>query len=276
MKIDHVPLFFSLKDRLADKYPCVLSEADSLAESIVDPRSATADEVWSILWDKPLYANVKVEIALQWIKTLREGAIPDWHIMGSGTETFLIVKPRRGIKRDDFEVHGPLAQNLVARSTCALHRLYAIQGAAIALRERAALSEAPFADLVETKLADIVPQLRKEFGAWWGAVTVLHALTDLGLAVKPDRQLIRSVQALGFCPNVSNVSSPSLRDTIEINAAVRSLLGDIGWPQTPQNLRRLDKILMEISRYGLLSTAMTRASRPVEAETKLDGRRRWR
>lgn len=244
--------FIALHDRLATEHPDAIGEAKRLAAATVDPRTATADAIWRVLWDKPLYANNRVKVADRWVASILAEMPEAWRIWGVDPHVFSIRQLRPGVQRDNFEVRGDLASDFAKRHSIALHRLHRIQGAATALRARAHLSQYPFADVADRSLSDLVPALQREFGPGWGPITVLHALTDMGLAVKPDLHLVRCVRYLNLTPGIAADRVPGLADTIRINADVRTLLKTIGWPDTSAELRYVDKVLMELSNRRLL------------------------
>ena len=246
--------FNELHARLAARFPEDIGKAQSLAASTVDPRTATAEAIWGVLWDKPLYANARVAVAERWVASIAPEMPGAWQTWGADAAVFCIHQDEPGVvKRANFKVLGGQAVDFVARHSMALHRLHRIQGAAIALRKRAAASPLPFADLVGRPLAEVVSTLQHEFGPGWGPITVLHALTDMGLAAKPDIHVVRTMRFLQLCPGLSDRKVPSFREAIQINQEVRNLLKALGRPDTAAELRYLDKVLMDISRRELLS-----------------------
>jgi hypothetical protein len=244
--------FMALHDRLKLMNPGSIQEAKTLAATLVDPRTATPEEIWRVIWDKPLFANARVSVAKRWRADIAEEMEASWKVLGADPAVFTIRQVRPGVQRDCFKVEGALAVDFVARHRIALHRLYRIQSAATAVRRRAACHAYPFADLVGLPLAEVVPVLQKEFGAGWGVVTVLHALTDMGLAVKPDLHLVNTMRALELSNGLAVGRVPDFRDAIRINEDVRHLLTALGRADTPSELRYIDKVLMDISYHNLL------------------------
>jgi hypothetical protein len=120
------------------------------------------------------------------------------------------------------------------------------------LRDRLKLSSTPYANLVHVDIGEIVPVVQKEMGFGWGCVTVLHFLTDLGLACKPDLHLVRSARHLGIWNGSENPSCPEF---IEIVRRVRSLVEQLDGSLSPARLRYVDKILMEIDKCGLIGAS---------------------
>jgi hypothetical protein len=248
--------FIKLQEQLLQEHPGSHDEATQLADSVVMCQHANADDIWKVLWDKPLYANAKVSVARRWADALEPDMKDAWRTWGTDPNLFLIRQIAPGIARTSFSVEGDLAQDIVGRSKVALHRLYRIQGGASALRKRADIAAKPFGDLIEGEqgLYDRIRGLQNEFGPGWGPITVLHFLTDLGLAVKPDLHLVRTMTTLGLSKGISPNKVPSLKEAVQLNYLVWKLILDIGHQSvTARNLRYTDKILMDISRLGLLS-----------------------
>ncbi|SFS85093.1 hypothetical protein [Brevundimonas viscosa] len=227
-----------------------LAEAERLRDSVVDPATASVEEVWRALWDKPLYAYTRVEVAERGIAALEPWMPGAWEHIGRDPAVLLISYERRSGK-DVYSGEGHLLAKARTNPLIGLHRLYRIQSGAAVLRDWARrYGETPARHLAGEPLRILVPQLKSELGRGWGHITVLHLLTDLGIAVKPDLHLARAVRELGLCdPKVGRV--PSLSQAIRINEAVAALAGAFG--EGPQALRYTDKVLMEASRQRLFA-----------------------
>jgi hypothetical protein len=241
-----------LEQKLSDRFPEVRKEAEVLAAGITDPRTATADVIWELTWNKPLYANTKVEIGKSWVEKLKPHMRGAWHHWGGEGDSFCITKVGKGIRTEAFKAVSPLAQQIRDETGIAMYRLFAIQGAAEALRARAARSRTPYADLVNVDIGVMVPAVKREMGPGWGLITVLHFLTDLGLACKPDLNLVRTVRHLGLEVKLRPDKVPNLTESIQINRKVRSLVEELDGSFSLARLRYTDKILMEISRQKLI------------------------
>ena len=63
--------FLELERLLQEAAPDQISEARSLAEAVVDPARADADQCWAIIWNKPLFANMRVETATRQFRSLQ-------------------------------------------------------------------------------------------------------------------------------------------------------------------------------------------------------------
>ena len=93
------------------------------------------------------------------------------------------------------------------------------------------------------------------FGYFWGHVTALHAMTDLGCGVKPDLHVCRTIYHLGMCPEIpKGVKVPNKKQCISINFACIELLNELQkrFPSEGHRLRSLDYVLMRISKRKIL------------------------
>ena len=214
----------------------------------IDPRTAMPDEAWKVIWDKPLYSNTKVQVAKRWISEIDPFMAKAWTTWGESDQIFKIAKVKNGRNADAFNKSGSDLEKLCGVSGVALHRLYAIQNSAAALRSFVKISETPVAQFWDVQLEIIVPKLVKIFGWGWGATTVFHMLTDFGIASKPDIHVIRALRHLGVWLGTDD--TVSLRAGLEINKVIRALVTQSG-EFTPSRLRRFDIELMSISRFGL-------------------------
>ena len=60
----------SLESKLKLNFPSEFDMAEVLADNVIDPSETSIDKVWRSIWEKPLYANTKVEHGNKWIKKL--------------------------------------------------------------------------------------------------------------------------------------------------------------------------------------------------------------
>lgn len=245
--------FVHWENLLRDRNP--VRDAERLADAVLDPASATADECWELIWSKPLFANSWVqngENAVQRLRPFMKRAWLDWGLDGSA---FIISHRRGSNQRDNFEVSGNSASD-IDELGIARHRLLAIQGGANLLRTL--VKEAPdypLKPLLNLNRGEMVGRILTLAGRGWGHITALHLMTDFGLAVKPDLHLVRTVKAIGLLPDLHERNVPRLNEALRINDAVDELGRQIfGQSFGPGNRRYLDKILMELSRQGLLDT----------------------
>lgn len=254
--------FLRLHDELRERFPKSIEDACELAKSTVDPKTECPEEMWGILWDKPLFANVRVAGGVNWRKQIESEMPGAWRTWGTDIDAFRICRVRLGHELGDdcFKVHGKQAKEFVKRhANIPRHRLYAIQGAASAMRSccRPFAHLPDFPDVSEAN----VRELEDIFGWRWGRTTVMHALTDVGLSVKPDTNLARTVRTIDLVPGLPENRISTLAQAAEINRAVFELLvgirsaGRTGITDIPNPHRYIDKVLMEISRQGLLGPA---------------------
>jgi hypothetical protein len=171
--------FQELERMLFERFPEAREEAETLAQGIADPRTADADAVWDKIWNKPLFAFTKVKSGANKIRRLAPYMGNAWQHWGTEGSAFRIEKVGTGIGTTAFEAVTPLALQIRQNTRIAMHRLFAIQGAANALRIRATKSHAPYADLVDVDPSVAVPTVQREMGPGWGHITVLHFLWDV-------------------------------------------------------------------------------------------------
>lgn len=240
--------YLELRERLPQN--AVVEIDDVLARLPIDPRSATAAQAWRAMWDKPLYANTKVATGRRWVAELEpfmDSALETW---GEDPEQFVITRIGRGRDAGSFQVEGAQAKEVRAATGTSVHRLYAIQNAARLLRDLAAQSDTPALSFWTEPLDTLVPDLRRKLGWGWGPITVLHMLTDFGVACKPDLHVMRSLRQFGIWSSPSD--QPSDEEALAINHAIRQMVLKTG-EMTPSQLRRIDIELMALSRYGVIA-----------------------
>jgi len=242
-----------LEHLLKKKHPKVISSARNLSENIVLPATGTAAQCWNVIWDKPIWANMKVEVASRNCQALRKWMPEAWKTWGCPGSDFVISRIGKGIRKESYVVQGKLAKEILGETGIARHRLFAIQGAAGALRARRLRRHHPYADLADIDLGEAVKILKAEMGPIWGPTTILHFLTDMGLAAKPDLHVVRTLKHLGYKLKVRDGAAPSEREAIEINQIVSSLVRAVDGRVKGKRLRYFDNVLMEVSRQKLLS-----------------------
>lgn len=231
----------------------LLSEAEKLRAGVADPATASAETCWTHIWDKPLYANTFVQTGRSYYEALRPYMDGAWRFIGKDRAQFLI-EHKSGRTANDFKAHGTIPEKVSEKPKIAGHRLLAIQNGAAFLRKKVEEhgEKAPFASLADRPLDRLVPDLKSELGRGWGHITILHMLTEFGLAVKPDVHLVRAVKALGLLPGLPETDAASLKNAVAIVDAVKALAPTIlGRAATRADLRFIDKVLMEASRQGL-------------------------
>ena len=244
--------YMSLATQLGDKFPDAIADAKALAAAVVDPNTATAEQIWPVLWDKPLYANTRVDIATKKIAAVSPimGQPGIWRQMRHDSGDFAIRRVGKGTVVEAFAVTGPAAREIVEDHGVARHRLYAIIGAAQALSAREKTSTTPMSDVTIDNTRSVVEKLRSELGFGWGAITALHFMTDIGRACKPDIWLATTSIHLGV--PVSDRRVTKLDDILAIDEFVKQLTRRVYGVLDKDGLRQVDKIMMEIGKRGLL------------------------
>jgi len=236
---------------LRERLPLVaVTEVDEvLAILPIDPRSATTDQAWRVIWDKPLFANTRVATGWRWINQLMPLMQDAWAVWGADPTQFLITRTGRGRDVSSFDVAGAEALRVRSATRTSVHRLYAIQNAATLLRGLAERSDTPVAQFWTEPLDTLVPDLVRQLGWGWGAITVLHMLTDFGVAGKPDIHVVRSLRHLGIW--TSPRDQITMKEALVVNQAVRKMVLMTG-EMTPSQMRRIDIELMSLSRHGII------------------------
>ena len=62
--------FLGLHDELWEKFPKYIEEARRCAESTVDRKTEFPEKMWSVLWNRPLFASVHAAIGKEWMKRI--------------------------------------------------------------------------------------------------------------------------------------------------------------------------------------------------------------
>lgn len=239
--------FLDLRERLPQKAVAEIDEV--LAHLPIDPRMATVDHAWRVMWDKPLFANTRVATGWRWIDELMPFMDNAWAIWGADPDQFLITRIGRGRGAGAFALSGEEAHKVRSATGTSAHRLFAIQNAATLLRGLAALSDSPVLHFWTEPLDTLVPDLRRKLGWGWGPITVLHMLTDFGVACKPDIWVTRSLRQFGIW--ASTRDQPTDAEALALNHAIRLMVLKTG-EMTPARLRRIDIELMALSRHGVI------------------------
>ena len=222
--------FLALREKLPSEST---REIQQICRNVVDPRTATAEQAWPVIWDKPLYTNVRIATGDRWVCELRPHMTDAWRYWG---------------KRLEAKVR--LDSNVPDK------KLAVIKSAATLLKKAAKDKEHPVKCFFDNELEYLVPYLEKELGRGCGPATVLHMLTGFGLAVKPDVHVISTLQHLCLWPENRNTVT-GRRQTLEFISIVFAFAKAVGIARAngtvhPKKLRRFDLELMHISKYGLL------------------------
>lgn len=252
--------YWKYRDALLSMCPQAQVDADTLADHVVDCRSASADDVWRVMWDKPLYANRRLAAAERLVKWAEPHMPGVWRSDNKIGPFSVSRKPKHlwadtaGKSNESFREETGAKVDEFQRNGIAYQFTYAMVEAGRYLKARAAKYDPPLADFAEKDLEALATDLKTRLGFNWGHITVLHFLTDLGLACKPDIHLVRTMDALGLY--TCKGKRPTFQEAIEMNRILKRFLPLAYGEVSPRNLRHLDKMLMEMSRQGALPTAI--------------------
>lgn len=247
-------LFHRYQNRLYAKNPQAKQDADNASQALVDCRFALADEIWPVLWSKPLYTNRYTDVGQVFVDRASDDMQYVW-AQRSDEKLFYLEQrhkdewsSKNGTKNADFTNVSPLVTKFQASYSIPYKRSYSMLGA---LRYLKAVHEKdpiapPFAYLAEMPLKEAIALLHDQLGWGWAQVTASHFLTDLGLACKPDRHLMRTIRAIGLTSIASD--NPSAEEVAEVVDILRHFLQYAYGDDTPASFRHMDKTLMEISR----------------------------
>ena len=247
-----------LESKLKSKCPDEIEVAEKLADKVIDPSNTSIEKVWRSIWEKPLYSFVTTSTGEKWISSLEPYMKNSLNTWGK-KEGLLIERKGKSTKPTDFSLEGNLKSEIESISVPAF-RIYSIHCAAISLREQMLNNPYPLSYLRDSKLDFNYPFERNmnkiiNFGYYWGHITALHAMTDLGCGVKPDLHVCRTIHHLGMCPEIpKGVKVPNKKQCISINFACIELLNELQkrFPSEGHRLRSLDYVLMRISKREIL------------------------
>jgi hypothetical protein len=239
-----------------------LQAARNLSDVMCDPLTANAEACWYQIWTKPLYANTKVVIGETYQAKLAPFMEDAWRYIGLDSSRYVVSREGKGVNAEAFSKAGSVLEEIGAISGIAARRLLAIQGGANLLRTlvREDGEAAPFTPYavagigeISKKLPDTLKTMQDLLGFGWGHITVMHMLTDFGLSVKPDLQLVRTARYLDLIDGLPDVAVPNKKQALAIVAMAVSFVQAIYGPDaTAQDLRYFDKVLMEASRQKLI------------------------
>lgn len=253
---------------------------DLVEKSIFDP-NASADHIWSRIWDKPLYANTKVAQGGKNVEILdgtplasnfRLIASDVWKIDWNRNSTF------KWNQNGSYEALGSEIQSFFekrhsefpkfnsTKRKIARWRIYRIINAACGLLRLSNESNTPMKRLIDLAGGKdwTNEKLHHVFMDYFslGAITTDHALTDLGLAIKPDIWLTRAAVDWGwFEPEMPKESPNSQimnyfnkrKNTYDLLDKVKSIIPYVNPLDGCENnpLREIDYILMHSQKMGI-------------------------
>lgn len=248
--------FRNLSSTLCDENPKAYHDAVARSEDFVPISRSTADDIWKALWPQPLYANASQPVAQKWREILAPSMNGAWRSWGVDPSVFQIHHIAPGISNKCFKVEGDQADRIRETSSISLHRLYRIQSAASALRSRAAIAAYPFDDVILQNFKGVeghIRSLKEEFGQGWGLAPILNFLAEFGESVRPNNHLMRTMNHLRPGRGLPVDHHLTSKQAAKLNHHVWLLILDMGHSHiTPHEVRRMDYLLCEISKCGLI------------------------
>lgn len=263
--------YYVVRDELIAHEPAAWGEVVRLCALV--PAQVSVDTFWQFGKDKPCWSNITVAIGGRIAADLTLS--PDFashHVVaGPAWEIHMIEAGPSWKKRTNFQAVGVAAsQFLTSLAPGGLQsypwRLFAIRQFAQSLTGGDALQMVQelidnHFDFGTSGIYAWSSRFAQHAGRGWGATTVQHMLTDLGLGVKPDLHLRRSAVRMGLLgPEVpSNLPDAEIdaRATALDPLVVRAIIAmaphvqPTAIPGAASALREIDKVLMEWSRQGL-------------------------
>jgi len=260
-----------IRDELRQQAPTAWAEVVKLAQAV--PMQITPDSFWQFGKDKPCWSNIREVVGGRLTADLK--ASPDFQsssaIAGPAWEIY--ISPRNvdwhWKKNENFKLVGPAAQAFVERLppgglSSYRWRLCAIREFAKALNHHPELRQ-----MIQQWIDDDFNfgnegaykwacRFAKYAGRGWGAISVMHLLTDLGRGVKPDLWLCRSAVYMGLLsPQIStNLLDKDIKKInpgriVEVIMAMAPYVDPVAAPGASSALREIDKVMMEWSKQGL-------------------------
>lgn len=246
--------------------------SDYVASNLVDLKKHGADEIWDVLWDKPVRAYIRVKSGENKVQAAKEFFEKKWSQIGQNPQDYEIkLWQEKKLNKagwfntiDRFNVIGPTIRHIRKKTRMGKKRLFQIQNAAIDFYERVNnKSGVIFPELQHDNLEkfikyggleDAIPKLESSFGKHFGIITVCHFLTDLGLAVKPDMHLMNTLEKIGawdkskgWDRKKERYTLSKLEHILEVNSICCDLAMDTYKNVSSDSLRRIDIELMGIS-----------------------------
>jgi hypothetical protein len=260
----------TVRDEVRRLAPTHWREAADLSRSVPERLSTRA--FWEHGRTKPCWINVKVGVGTRVAADLALSTdFDDPHRIAGDSWAMRMRSGGRSWKANaNFDLVGPAVQSFVsglARGGMASYRwrLYAIRQFAISMtgqNEALAMAQA-LVDEPESLPPEEVFGWSRRFaqsiGTGWGAITVNHMLTDLGLSVKTDLWLRRAAVRLGLTELPTDLPYEEIDrlayriDPALVPALIRLSrhIRPTAHPTARTSLREIDKVLMEWSRQGL-------------------------
>ena len=264
-------LLTELKRRIPDNVRHLISR--DLARSWADPREATAERAWGLIWPRavltgpyqgsgePIPSELKRALADR-IRPRMGDALAFW---GDGSGRYDVSVRDPGRPRPGYEVSEAGRVRPVSEAA------FLIQGAAIALRARAARSDRPVADLPEQAPDITIRRLSGELGHGWGPTRCYDLLASFGLTLSRSADTRPLIRDLGLG---EDLSLRTVEDHLILTERVRSVLRLTG-QDTPRALRETGMELvwtarLESLRHGWTTLMRGRGERDAATEPQAE------
>jgi hypothetical protein len=245
--VEMLSRFNKMEEDLESQRNLSIVEANELSESILNIEKSTAEIFWNSAWFKPVFSFVNLATAGRWVDEIAKPMENAWRNVGE-KDSWLAVE--RDVETGVFNIAGEALNDIRSISNIPLKRVFAIKGAAVAVKARSN-AEYPFSEYSvqsDQNLQKLLTDIRAEFGLFWGPATALHLLTEFGLACKPDIHLVRAVRHLGIGLSFVEDSPHTVRRAVEVVCKVKELVVCLDGVLSQKRLRYVDKVLMEYSR----------------------------
>ncbi len=265
------------------RYYKVLNEVKANASSEWDavvtlckrvPKTINIKTFWKFGKDKPCWSNILVHIGERIASDLSLSKdFNSFELIASDEwEIKMLEKGKQWKSNTNFDVVGRSAKTYISSLlpgglASYRWRLYAIRQYALSLSKEDGtlpmvrkVTQDP-SSLNSENIFSWSKQFANKAGMGWGATTVNHLLTDLGLSVKPDLHLRRSAVRIGL---LNHIPSDWPVEEIDRNAAkldpkivqatidLAKIVEPTADPKALNAIREVDKVLMEWSRKGFL------------------------
>ena len=272
--------FEGLRSQLFSVRPELDDECAELLKRI--PKGTLSlEHLWQFFWDKPLWANIRRCAISKTHKIILENGVPSYASLGSKAWEFdyLGKESRKGghwRSEDRWKPVGRLSKAYFRRRfseeipvRIAVWRVAQITSFAQLLvkceRDKLdanALLQLASSSVISTIDLNTLRSVKSSLCTGWGITTLLHGLTDLGIAIKPDIHFARACIWSGMIDasmtgwSKEDINAWLQRDSNKLllvnSARCLAVLLNGTRPSLRKTLREVDFVLMNCSDAGLL------------------------
>jgi hypothetical protein len=242
-----------LKRRIPDNVRHLINR--DLYRTWTDPREATTEQAWALIWPRAVltgpYQGSGEPIPSELKRALVDRIIPRMGdaltFWGDGSGRYDVSVRNPGRTRPGYDV------SEAGRVRPVPEEAFLIQGAAIALRVRAAQSDRPVADLSQNTPDMTIRRLSGELGHGWGPTRCYDLLASFGLTLSRSADTRPLIRDLGLG---EDLSLRTVEDHLILTERVRSVLRLTG-QDTPRGLRETGMELVWTARLDSLRHGWT-------------------